>query len=116
MARWMREQRPEMGELTAAQICDLARQGEETACRAVEREGYYLGLGLANLITLFAPDSIALGGGVMRSADLFFDHARMVIRDICTQVPAEKTLITTASLGPDTGLAGAARTWIHRYH
>ncbi len=52
----------ERGALTAAQICNLARQGDPLAVRAVKREAHYLGLGLANLVTLFAPDVICLGG------------------------------------------------------
>ena len=116
MAAWMEEQRPNGGKLTAAEICMLAKQGDALALRAVERQGYYLGLGLANLVTLFTPGVIALGGGVMKSADLFLDRARDVIRHICTQVPAEKTELRLASLGADTGLIGAARAFLHRYH
>ena len=114
MTSWMREQ-PGAPELTAAQICTLAGQGDPLARRCVEREGYYLGLGLANLITLFTPDAIALGGGVMKSSHLFLDRAKEVIREICTQVPAAKTQITLASLGADTGLAGAAQAWLQRF-
>jgi glucokinase len=114
MTAWMRAQCPEAGELSAAEICDLARQGHELAWRAVEREGYYIGLGLANLVTVYTPEIIALGGGVMKSADLFLESARQVIRDVATQVPAEKTRLVMASLGADTGLAGAARAWLHR--
>ncbi len=116
MTAWVREQRPDGAALTAAEICSLAKQGDPLAIRAVEREGYYLGLGLANLVTLFTPEVIALGGGVMKSADLFLDRARAVIRGICTQVPAEKTALRLASLGSDTGLIGAARAFLHRYH
>jgi glucokinase len=115
MVSWMREQQPTAPELTAAQICALAEQGEPLARRSVEREGYYLGLGLANLITLFTPDTIALGGGVMKSSHLFLARAQEVIREVCTQVPAAKTQITLASLGSDTGLAGAAQAWLCRY-
>ncbi|HXK02145.1 MAG TPA: ROK family protein [Verrucomicrobiae bacterium] len=115
MTAWVREQNPEAGEWSAAEICERARAGHELARRAVEREGMYLGLGLANLITMFTPDTIVLGGGVMKSADLFMDRIQEVIREVCTQVPAEKTAIRLASLGPDTGLAGAARAWMHRY-
>ncbi len=114
MSAWWKGQRPGNGETTAAQICELARRGDDLARRAVEREGEYIGLGLANLITMFVPDTIALGGGVMKSADLFLDRAQAVIRRICTQVPAEKTCLTLASLGPDAGLAGAARAWMDR--
>jgi glucokinase len=116
MSAWVQEQRPDHAKLTAAEICALAKQGDAFALRAVERQGYYLGLGLANLVTLFTPGVIALGGGVMKSADLFLDRARAVIRQICTQVPAEKTELRLASLGSDTGLIGAARAFLHRYH
>jgi len=115
MSDWFREQRPQDGDLTAEQICDLSRRGDELACRAVEREGFYIGLGMANLVTMYTPDAIALGGGVMKSADLFLGRIAEVIREVATQVPAEKTMITLASLGPDLGLAGAACAWIERY-
>jgi len=101
--------------LSAIQICQLARRGEELAIRAVEREAYYLGLGVANLINLFVPDVIVLGGSVMKSAALFLDGIRKVIRQGCRFVPYEKTELALASLGEDANLIGAARVWHHRF-
>jgi glucokinase len=101
--------------ITAKRICELAQQGDELAQKAVEHEGYYLGLGLANLISLFAPDAIVLSGSVMKSAPLFMDRIREVIRSGCRFVPAEKTELTLASLGDDTNLIGAARVWHYRF-
>jgi glucokinase len=115
MSAWMREQQPDGAPVTAEEICLLAQRGDMLARRAVEREGYYLGLGLANLITLFAPSAIALGGGVMKSSFLFLDRALSVIREVCTQVPVEKTQIGLASLGAEVGLLGAAQAWFSRY-
>lgn len=115
MASWMREQQPGGTELSAAGICTRAQQGDQLALQAVEREGHYLGLGLANLVTLFSPGTIVLGGGVMKSHHLFLGRARRMIRELCTQVPAEKTKITLASLGADAGLVGAAQAWLRRY-
>lgn len=112
---WVKEQQPDTAVGTAEEVCILAQQGDLLAQRAVAREGYYLGLGLANLVTVFTPDAIALGGGVMKSGHLFLDRALEVVREVCTQVPAEKTQIALASLGPDTGLAGAAQAWNSRY-
>lgn len=114
MVAWMREQDASAEIATAAEICDAARRGDALALLCVEREGYYVGLGLANLITLVAPDRIALGGGVMKSSALFMDVARKVIRRICTQVPSEKTQICLASTGQDAGLLGAAQAWLLR--
>lgn len=115
MVAWMRGQDPSAEIASATEICDSARRGDPLALRCVEWEGYYVGLGLANLITLFAPDKIALGGGVMKSSSLFMDIARKIIRRICTQVPSAKTQITLASLGQDVGLLGAAQAWLLRH-
>lgn len=119
LAAWVKENTlpkdPILSDLSAREICQLAREGQPLALRAVERLGYYLGLGLANLITTFCPDMITLGGGVIGSADLFLDRAREVVRSCCGLVPFERTAITLASLGQDVALLGAASVWLHRY-
>ena len=115
MSAWFQEMDPDHRLLTAAQICERARQSDVLATRAVEREAHYLGLGMANLVTLFVPDVICLGGGVMRSSDLFLDNVRAMVRTLCTQVPVEHTTIALSSLGHDTGLLGAAQAWLLRY-
>src|SRR5215469_10728938 len=56
--------------VTAKRICELAQEGDELAQQAVEHEAYYLGLGIANLISMFMPDAIVLSGSVMKSAPL----------------------------------------------
>ena len=101
--------------ITAKHICELAQQGDAVALQAVEHEAYYLGLGLANLINLFAPDAIVLSGSVMKSAPLFLHRIRAVIGSGCRFVPAGKTELTLASLGDDTNLIGAARVWHYRF-
>lgn len=118
MMAWFQKNSPanyEDGNLNAREICARAQDSDEWAQRAVEREGYYLGLGLANLITLFAPEAIVLGGSVMKSAHLFMDRVRDVIRQNCKLVPADRVEITLASLGADAGLIGAAQVWHHRF-
>lgn len=119
MAAWLQHNAPadysHREGITAKSICELARGGDAVAVQAVETEAYYLGLGLANLINLFTPDAIVLSGSVMKSADLFMDGVRKVIRSGCRFVPAEKTQLTLASLGDDTNLIGAARVWHYRF-
>lgn len=119
MVAWMERHAPagylHRQSITAKRICELAQKGDELAQQAVEHEGYYLGLGLANLISLFTPDAIVLSGSVMKSAPLFMDRIREVIRRGCRFVPAEKTELMLASLGDDTNLIGAARVWHYRF-
>ncbi len=106
---------PHRHELTAKKICELAMAGDELAKRAVKRETYYLGLGMANLVTMFTPDAIVLGGSVMKSANLFLDGIRKIISGSCRLVPFDKTELTLASLGEDANLIGAARVWYQRF-
>jgi len=118
MVMWTRSEAPPgypyLGELSAKRICELAVEGDTLARQAVERESYYLGLGLANLVTLFTPDAIVLGGSVMKSASLFLEGIRKLIRESCKFVPWERTELSLASLGDDSNLIGAARVW--HYH
>jgi glucokinase len=100
--------------VTAKQICDLARTGDALALRSVAREALYLGIGLANLVNLFAPDAIILSGSVMKSSDLFLDGIRETMRRGCRFVPLDKVEITLASLGEDANLIGAAHAWHYR--
>lgn len=106
---------PHRDNLTAERICQLSGQGDDLALQAVEREAYYLGLGLANLINLFTPDVIVLSGSVMKSAHLFLDGIRNVICRGCRFVPFDKTELALASLGEDANLIGAARVWHERF-
>jgi glucokinase len=103
------------GGVSLKHICKLAEGGGEGALAAMERLGFYLGVGLANLVIIFCPDMIGLGGGVMESSHLFLDRAREVIRQQCTLVPFEKAELRVAALGADAALAGAAQVWHHRF-
>ncbi len=115
LANWMQEQRPSPTRQSAEHICSLAEQGDPLAQQAMDRVGFYLGLGLANLITILTPDAILLGGGVMKSQQLFLPRALRVLRDVCTQVPLQDTSINLAALGADAGIVGAAQAWLARH-
>jgi glucokinase len=114
MAAWVAEKTGNHA-IDARRICELARENDPICRQAVEREAFYLGLGLANLVTMFCPDVIALGGGLTQSADLFLPGAIDIVRRICTQVPVQNTSIQLATLGKDVVLSGAAQVWHHRF-
>ena len=65
-------------------------------------------------MTIFCPQTIVLGGGMMQSADLLLPPALEVVKRTCTQVPVENTSIVLAGLGRGTGLLGAASVWFCR--
>ncbi len=119
IAEWFRANapagHPDLDGITAERVCELARVGDEVAARAVAREAGWLGIGIANLITIFSPEMVILGGSVMNSAPLFLAEIRATIRRNCGLVPFEQTALCLASLGADAPLIGAAQVWHHRF-
>lgn len=99
----------------ARRICDLAEAGDPLARRAVEIHAEMLGVGLTNLILLFAPEMIALGGGLMRRAELFLPQIQHTILQRCRLVPPETTQLALSKFIPDSSLVGAAMVWLHRF-
>jgi glucokinase len=91
-----------------AVICaQAAYQGDQTAREIFEKAGYYLGIGLGNVINIFNTEMIILGGGVMKASDLFLDQALATMKEIALQGPLEMVTVTEAELGSDIGLMGA---------
>ena len=115
MSAWMQTISPDEKPKSASEICELAYAGDKLALKVIHRQAHYLGLGLANLTTMFTPEIIALGGGVMKSGSLFLNEARRIVNSLCTQVPAKETSIQYAALGHDVGLLGAAQSWLQRF-
>ena len=114
MAAWLADKFPEHAARLpdARSICAAASAGDAVALAAAAHEGDVLGIGLANLVTLFVPDVIALGGGVMRSLPLFIDRIHASVQEICGLVPHQSVRIVPAQCGPATGLLGAGQVWI----
>ncbi len=106
---------PGRDSLTTEELCARARRGDAFALREIGRAGRHLGVGVANLITLYAPDAIVLSGNVMESADLFMPLIREVVRGSCGLVPADQVTLSTATLGNAAPLVGAAAAWWHRF-
>ena len=115
MERWAQANNPDQGWQSAQQLCQAAQAGQPLALAAVQREARYLGLGLANLVTLFTPEVIALGGGLMQSLPLFLPTIQDTIRSTCGLVPHTAVSVIPAALGHRTGLIGAARVWTNRF-
>jgi glucokinase len=110
---WARQQNPKAG--TLKDIFDQARLGDAFSLSVTHRAAHYMGLGLANLVTSFCPEVIALGGGVTKGADLWLKRALEVARQRCGLVPFKNVLITEAKLQADVALAGAAAAYWHQF-
>ena len=84
-----------------------AKQGDELAQELVSRLGYYFGVGLANLVNIFNPELILVGGGVAKMGDLLLQPAIKVVKERAFSTSANAVEIKPATLGDDSGILGA---------
>ncbi len=98
----------QLSELTSVQIYQAARNGDPVARQIMKDMGSLLGIGIANLINIFNPNMIVIGGGVKEAWDLFIGSTHEEIMKRAFQVPAERTEIVPSLLGDDAGTIGAA--------
>jgi len=97
-----------VAELSSEQIYQAARDGETVACKVMKDMGRMLGIGIANLINIFNPQMIVLGGGVKDAWQLFINATQEEVMRRAFKVPAERTKIVPSLLGDDAGMVGAA--------
>lgn len=84
-----------------------AKQGDELAQELISRLGYYLGIGLVNLVNIFNPELILIGGGVAKTGDLLLQRAIKVVKERAFSTLANAVEIKPALLGDDSGILGA---------
>jgi glucokinase len=96
------------GEITALTVAEAARRGDAAARAIFTRAGEMLGLGVANLISLFDPEIVVFSGGLAAAADLFFDCMRNAAVRAAQPLAASQVQIKISKLGGDANLLGAA--------
>lgn len=93
--------------VTAIEVSQAAQQGDSLASTLLNEEGTLIGIGLVNVLHLYSPERIALGGGVMKSWEFIREP---IARTIATRAmgPYRDVPIEVATLGANVGLLGAA--------
>lgn len=90
-------------------IFDAVRAKDTAAIKAYQRFMKYLAEGTANIINIFQPECLLVGGGLSRSEDLLIpDLQRMTADLVYTRNSDKPTRIAAASLYNDAGIIGAA--------
>jgi len=94
--------------ITARLVAQAAEQGDAEARDVLAWTMGYLGLGLANMVNLFNPEVIVIGGGLANMGDLLFGPVRRAIDRHAFPVSAGMVRVVPAALGNDAGVLGAA--------
>ena len=96
------------GTSTADEAVALARAGDARATAGLAEVGRYLGIGIANMVTVISPDRVVIGGGISAAADLLLGPIREELRRRVHTTSLDETEIVTAELGTWAGAIGAA--------
>jgi len=94
--------------VTAQVIQSAAEQGDSLAKELIGRTGYYVGVGLANLVNIFNPELIVIGGGLSNIGDMLFEPAFKVAGERAYKEAFQAVRFASAELGRNSGVLGAA--------
>ncbi|GAA2176585.1 ROK family glucokinase [Arthrobacter parietis] len=105
----LREVNGNIDAITGAVVTRLALRGDPVCRELIDDVGQWLGLGLANLGAALDPGTFVIGGGLGAAGQLLIDPARRTFeRNLTGRGFRPAAMITSAALGPDAGLVGAA--------
>lgn len=88
---------------------DAMRMGDEAAKAVVDKYIYYVAVGIINVINVFQPDVLCVGGGICNEGETLLAPIRKyVVEERYSKYAQKQTEICKAQLGNDAGIIGAA--------
>lgn len=91
-----------------AELVELVRAGDRHARRIWDSTVEAVAAGVRNLVHLYAPDVVVLGGGVGQAGELLLQPVRDAVHAHATPGRGQPVQVVGAALGDDAGLVGAA--------
>lgn len=92
---------------TGKELVERARGGDGAASDILRRVVAAAAVGALNLVHLFSPDVLVVGGGLGRNGDLVLDPIRALLDTHGPRHLPQPVAVVTAALGDDAGLVGA---------
>jgi glucokinase len=96
-------------DVTAETVAAAARRGDPLAVDVVADVATYLGMGVANIVSILNPEIVVLGGGLFQAADLFLEPVRREFKRWAQPLAARSVRIEISTLGERAGLYGCGR-------
>jgi glucokinase len=96
------------GEVTAEMIHQAACDGDDAAREALEGTGYYLGVGVTNIVNVINPEAVLFSGGLAGAADILLPVIRREVSEHALEALTKNLTISIGALPDDAGVIGAA--------
>lgn len=94
-------------DITAKDVFDLAKAGDEGANKVVKQMGTYLGKAMSSIAAVVNPQAFIIGGGVSKAGQFLIDAVESVYKETCFTA-CSGAAVNLAELGNDAGMYGAA--------
>lgn len=94
--------------VTAKDVFDAVKAGDQVAMEIAEEFGRYLGYALANIAALVDPAAIVIGGGVSKAGEILLDYVEKAYEERVF-FANKRVRFALAQLGNDAGIFGAAK-------
>jgi len=105
------------GAISANEVAEAARRGDVLSIEVFLEAGRLLGYGVANLVSLFDPEVVIIGGGLARASDLFLAALRKSMKEHAQPSSGKIVRVVVTGLGGDANLLGVARlAWETKQH
>jgi len=96
------------GRVRAEDVTTAAAEGLEEAAALLREVGWWLALGLANLVAILDCGHFVIGGGLSTASDVVLPAAREHLMELVEGYSARPTItVTTSMFGPRSGAMGA---------
>lgn len=95
-------------QVTAKDVFDMAKEGDEFAEIVVDQFAYFLGLACSHIGNMLNPKFIIIGGGVSNAGEFLIEQVRTYFKENAFFNVRQTTQIRVAELGNDAGVIGAA--------
>lgn len=102
--------------LNIFQIVDAASKGDPLAIAGFKNIGYYLGVGVANLINAFNPQCVVIGNVLPLAGDILMDELRKEVDRRCFSSKYSHVKITSSELYMNACALGAVALVISRIY
>jgi len=97
-----------LNKLNLEMVLSTAREGNQACLQVISKAGRYTGIGIANLINLFNPGLVVIGGELIAAGDMFMNSVLASLRERTIPFDIHREKLVLGELGAEAVAIGAA--------
>jgi glucokinase len=102
--------------VTAVLMAAAAGNGDREVGAIIRAAAGYLGIGIANAVTLYGVVNVVIGGGLAALGDLILKPIRQALRERVRMFPADSIQVSCSVLGDNCGALGGVALAMHKFN